>query len=99
MTSDSPMSTLAVPPAHGLPTESTHVFVRGAVVVVTAALILSTAGCAANQRMIPEDNQKRAEHQYGEQKNSMGSLNETAAEQAAGAHQDSLPRDPDDEEE
>jgi hypothetical protein len=56
---------------------------------LTLALGLSLCACATGRRkpIVPEENQEEAEDMYGQQYESMQSLNQTAAEQAAARHE------------
>jgi hypothetical protein len=66
--------------------------------VVLSICAYCLTGCAAQKRkpIVPEENQRKSEEMYGEQQQSMQSLNQTPAEQAAAAHESATrpPRDP-----
>jgi len=53
------------------------------------ACLLLVSGCAGERKkepLVPQETQDRSEELYGQQSQSMGSLNQTPAEQAAARH-------------
>ena len=69
------------------------ILLRSQLVVVFSALLLATASCATRSRpepLVPEENRQASEEMYGQQMNSMDSLNQTSSEQAGAAHDNAV---------
>lgn len=65
------------------------------------ALVLLACACASGQKrdkIVPDENQRRSEEMYGQQAQTMNSLNQTPAEQAGARHENATrPIERDDE--
>jgi len=69
-----------------------------ALLVLLAFCALASSGCANQKYIVPEKTQKKSQELYGQQQDSMQSLNQTGAEQAATAHENAVrPVEPDSE--